>query len=1568
MPIGEGDLYSKERTEAENLYKQSQRLKMRYIAGDADFQKAQRNQEGWFKQKAMSVLHGGQEGLNAMANLPTDLLGKNKWADIDYVKPREGTANEMVSVAAQYVSGLLPAMKIVKRVSKPKAPEAPKAGTRKSKKQQYIAAAKSGAGTAAVADFIAFDGHESLVMNLLDMNPELQDAYAEITGKDNWHEMSSDELAELTQGLGSFDADRMLKNWGGRGANVLEGAIVGSFLSVFWKAAKLKWLNGDEMTDRVMRGEDEKIKAGVDRTQATHGKAFDDLTDKEKQEHLAFQHGRMQSIDDALTPEQQQRIQKEEAELAAAQADHLSVAEKSKAPENFERVSDDVIAPEANGSLYETNAAAEVKAIKTLDEIIPDEAYDADTTPFGNSVRQQIDEGRPLETSRLNSFEFVDADEEMTRLFSGIKSTDWVAHVKVENGYQRIVNDEAVTKMWNDVDSNGFIKTQDNRKYEQSAFKNQQDFEDFLLYREDAKLSFRKLKKETLTGYQDRMDRVAADRMKREGRGSFWKYEFEEFQGMKQFKVEDDMFMQYIFKDPDAGRALAKEITAGDANLDDIFMRSMDIINIDTTMTNAGQKYMTARLIGFFQKQLRAGYLHRAADPLGNQFAKAIGWHGDPNRQAAKDFLRNQLLNDVDDIATSMGLTPQGVVERFRMGRGDFDGLWKETSIDDALKQDVQVTKELYIRTWAYRLDQALHAKQLESVAEAIANTGGKPSTEQLARFATVVERMEAKLAAFRNLREAEGRALAANRAFQFAEGKGLGGGDADKLLEEIINRRGGKDGLNELANKVDALLKANKANPKGASAAAQGLINKTITGIDMHNEYWLNSILSGFRTQVVNTIGTLLHMVYKPIEGVAGALGKDPETRMFFQKQMMFSATMLFETFRVIGKLGLNKARLITEGTEAYMDGRRRILDSTDQAVGAVAGARKAMRRGKGTLESRSELFDMQPVAAISGDRLSDNAANWAKTMLDGIGNVIRIPSRLMITTDELFKQIQFRSASMAKLYGEALQELPSDALSADNIQKYMVARFQGLIRSNGARHTPDIIKDEAYREYAKAVTRAEKENRPIDEEYKNKQDFILNYVEENYTKRGQHGALSDFAMDWAEDSTFTRGLDVDLKELQQKHGLLEGKRSVGADVQDFVSQHAWARLVAPFVRTPLNLIIFPLQRLPILHNQALNAKSGWVKNLHQRYQADMLSGDPVRIAQAQGRMRMGALMYTSFGLLAASGAVTGGGPSDPQQRRLLQATGWRPYSFRIGDTYYSYGRLDPFSTVIGLCADIKEFIEHAGETGELDEDGLETVVMAGLHSFSENIANKSYLAGLSNILSVITDPNESGKFQSFMQKQMSSYIPKAVSQFTIVGDNRVKSTYGIMDAMQKNIPGLSASLEPKRNILGDPMEIVEPDLMSRATSVFNPFLSTKYKRDDVLDQIAGLRYNFANPEPRLNGKSFLDMRYFKDENGRTAYDYYQERIGTIKVGGKTMRDALKAYFKSKKYKANTEFGEEIGFEDIDADPRIQEVKRIFRRYRKFAKTDTLKKYPDLKEAQKSYNQTYKQLMAQFR
>jgi hypothetical protein len=52
--------------------------------------------------------------------------------------------------------------------------------------------------------------------------------------------------------------------------------------------------------------------------------------------------------------------------------------------------------------------------------------------------------------------------------------------------------------------------------------------------------------------------------------------------------------------------------------------------------------------------------------------------------------------------------------------------------------------------------------------------------------------------------------------------------------------------------------------------------------------------------------------------------------------------------------------------------------------------------------------------------------------------------------------------------------------------------------------------------------------------------------------------------------------------------------------------------------------------------------------------------------------------------------GIVTGSRPSDDNQYRLKMAGGWQPYSIKIGDTYYSYRRLDPFAMTIGTAADL--------------------------------------------------------------------------------------------------------------------------------------------------------------------------------------------------------------------------------------------------------------------------------------
>src|SRR3546814_5441994 len=56
----------------------------------------------------------------------------------------------------------------------------------------------------------------------------------------------------------------------------------------------------------------------------------------------------------------------------------------------------------------------------------------------------------------------------------------------------------------------------------------------------------------------------------------------------------------------------------------------------------------------------------------------------------------------------------------------------------------------------------------------------------------------------------------------------------------------------------------------------------------------------------------------------------------------------------------------------------------------------------------------------------------------------------------------------------------------------------------------------------------------------------------------------------------------------------------------------------------------------------------------------------------------------------LAAKGVITGSAPSDDNQRRLMLANGWQPYSITIGGQYYSYRRLDPFAMTFGTAADL--------------------------------------------------------------------------------------------------------------------------------------------------------------------------------------------------------------------------------------------------------------------------------------
>ena len=1116
------------------------------------------------------------------------------------------------------------------------------------------------------------------------------------------------------------------------------------------------------------------------------------------------------------------------------------------------------------------------------------------------------------------------------------------------------------------------------------VFANYEDYERYLVERETAKNRFPKMRGESEANYELRVRKHAMNSAKRKGIGDFYKYEFDP-KAPEGLQLTESEQLRVLFGEgnDEAGRKVVEILrNAGKArgkSVTDAMNEAAKIINIDNTMTDIGSKYLTGRVMSFFIHNLRQGFSNLPDEAANfkkkdvDTLADALGFVKDPHRRGPAAILEEDVLNAIDDIADSNAIGRDAMAERIRQGRGEFRKLYGElapaTSMDEAMRQDVKVLKEAYIRSVAYKMDSIMQVKKLKQLTDRIAKMSddewaGNKELQQA--YNAELERIAMKVSNIQKLATASGRMLRAQQDFHKAVFS-----DMEQHIDQM--KYGNPKQLKKHAQRLHAVMEANRHDAVSEAIASKKYLSQTVRGIDVHNEYWLNSILSGTKTQLVNFISTGLHLYYKPLEGMLGAMMRlDPAQAKVMMDQLVQTAMINASVVRVLGSLGwnnfkhmggmfdnagfhANRAKIFKRGQEG--------TGPLAQATGAVAGARKSLRHGEGTLSQNSDLFDVKPPHAISGDLLGEasdgsffGSSLGARATLDYVGNIVRLPMRMMITTDELFKQISFRATAMSKLSADALD---AGFTKSEDIARYIADNFTGLIRKNGQRHSGKAIQDEAYREHGKILSRFnEKSTSEFPEQYRDRDAFLDDYVAHHYNPN--KGKLSERAMDWAEDVTYTRRLDKDVVFLRSL-GKTPKAGSLMQDTQDMVHRHPFLRLVMPFVKTPVNILKFPLQRMSIPgivspNGTVLGKEYQWLKNMHSRYQADMASGDPQRMAEAAGRIWAGRFYWVSSIGLASSGVITGGGPSNPSERTNLIATGWRPYSVRVDDKYISYSRLDPFSTVLGLAADTYEKFAEQGKAGDIEEDGFTAVMLAGAYSVSNNIADKSYLAGINNVLQAFLEPET--KLKTLLKKQSGSYIPKIVSQWTpLTDDHYMKKTYGILEGLAVRVPGAAKYIEPMRNYLGDPIESMYAPTVWAAG--LNPFLISKAKNDKVLDEIGYLDYGFGAPTARIKGSRHLDMRKFFDDNGRSAFDRYQEAIGQEKINGLTIRNALERLFNSRAYQRASLMADkgELFHQGTFRDPRIKAVKSLMSRFRNRAKNRVLVEYPNLLGAVRTYN-----------
>jgi hypothetical protein len=422
-------------------------------------------------------------------------------------------------------------------------------------------------------------------------------------------------------------------------------------------------------------------------------------------------------------------------------------------------------------------------------------------------------------------------------------------------------------------------------------------------------------------------------------------------------------------------------------------------------------------------------------------------------------------------------------------------------------------------------------------------------------------------------------------------------------------------------------------------------------------------------------------------------------------------------------------------------------------------------------------------------------------------------------------------------------------------------------------------------------------------------KADFIIKYKDDNFNPDAS--ALIQYAAEEAQYLTFT-------KELQDK--------TLGKVLQQATNKLPYLRLVVPFVRTPTNILKFAFERTPFVTV---------LKEERERLFQEFNSEDPILRARTRGKVVTGALTVGGLFDVAFNNReyITGGGPSNEREKEALMATGWRPYSIKIGDTYYSYQRLDPLATPLGIVADLVE--TGVKEEKAFDESLIEHGVTSMMLALTRNSTNKSYLAGIQMWADALGDPDR--YIEKLGRNYTSSLVPNLISQGADYDTQAIKEARSVTDAVKRKL-GLRGSLDTKRNILGE--EYIAEQWMG--TGFINPIRMSTKKNDPILNEMANLNHAFRNPEPNLGGQ--IDLREYENEKGQSAYDRQLELLKSVKLRGLSLRQTLNKLIKSRNYQRLSPESEP-GLPS----PRIQQLNSILTRFRKEARRQMLREYPEL-------------------
>lgn len=353
----------------------------------------------------------------------------------------------------------------------------------------------------------------------------------------------------------------------------------------------------------------------------------------------------------------------------------------------------------------------------------------------------------------------------------------------------------------------------------------------------------------------------------------------------------------------------------------------------------------------------------------------------------------------------------------------------------------------------------------------------------------------------------------------------------------------------------------------------------------------------------------------------------------------------------------------------------------------------------------------------------------------------------------------------------------------------------------------------------------------------------------------------------------------------------------TIAGAAQTVIAKHPILKFLAPFIRTPTNIIKYAGERSPF--GLAMSEVKEALKQ----------GGAARDIALA--RMSLGTAVSAGVVSLALDDTITGSGPVDPDQRAILRASGWAPFSVKVGDTYYSYQRLEPLGMLFGVAADYANIVRYLGED-DPEVIKLAKMIQAGV---ANNLTSKTWLRGISDAMQAFSDPERYG--ESWISSFVGTTVPTGVAHIARTQDPVLRQARGLADTLKKRIPGMSDDLPAARNLFGEKIVLeggLGPDIVS-------PIYTTSIKENPVAKEMVRLDMALSRPSRKIDGVELPSELYAQ----------------YVEMAGKPATAALKAIIATPQWQSMPDFKKQDMIRDT------------FLNFRRAARMTIIAQNPDL-------------------